>query len=169
MESAKRKGPRSSISRAISVFHFFDNSSAGDRRFHLWILRSRARWPTTRRIARTDARSSRPAQWRSASAREPGRRIDGSGSRQEARRCRSRGGSWARPASKSRCSSRGRCEAGGDRILRLAFANGVRIFDTAKVYGTEILFKKWFEQVARGPQADLPRHQGHAADGPTRC
>jgi aryl-alcohol dehydrogenase-like predicted oxidoreductase len=35
---------------------------------------------------------------------------------------------------------------GQDRILRQAFANGVRLFDTAKVYGTEILFKKWFEQ-----------------------
>ena len=35
---------------------------------------------------------------------------------------------------------------GQDRILRQAFANGVRLFDTAKVYGTEVLFKKWFEQ-----------------------
>ena len=35
---------------------------------------------------------------------------------------------------------------GNDRILRQAFANGVRLFDTAKIYGTEILFKKWFEQ-----------------------
>ena len=35
---------------------------------------------------------------------------------------------------------------GNDRILRQAFANGVRLFDTAQIYGTEILFKKWFEQ-----------------------
>ncbi len=35
---------------------------------------------------------------------------------------------------------------GGDRILRQAFANGVRLFDTAQLYGTEILFKRWFEQ-----------------------
>ena len=35
---------------------------------------------------------------------------------------------------------------GQDRILRQAFANGVRLFDTAKIYGTEVLFKKWFEQ-----------------------
>jgi hypothetical protein len=35
---------------------------------------------------------------------------------------------------------------GQDRILRQAFANGVRLFDTAQIYGTEILFKKWFEQ-----------------------
>lgn len=33
-----------------------------------------------------------------------------------------------------------------DRILRFAYANGVRTFDTAKVYGTEPNFKKWFEQ-----------------------
>ena len=33
-----------------------------------------------------------------------------------------------------------------DRLLRLAFASGVRTFDTAKLYGTEPGFKKWFEQ-----------------------
>jgi predicted aldo/keto reductase-like oxidoreductase len=33
-----------------------------------------------------------------------------------------------------------------DKILRLAFANGIRTFDTAKVYGSEPNFKKWFEQ-----------------------
>jgi len=33
-----------------------------------------------------------------------------------------------------------------DRILRFAYAQGVRTFDTAKVYGTEPNFKKWFEQ-----------------------
>jgi aryl-alcohol dehydrogenase-like predicted oxidoreductase len=33
-----------------------------------------------------------------------------------------------------------------DRVLRLAFANGIRVFDTAKLYGTEPNFKKWFEQ-----------------------
>ena len=36
--------------------------------------------------------------------------------------------------------------AGFDRILRLSFAGGVRIFDTAKVYRNEPDFKKWFEQ-----------------------
>ncbi len=35
---------------------------------------------------------------------------------------------------------------GQDRILRQAFAEGIRLFDTAKVYGTEPLFKKWFAQ-----------------------
>ncbi|MGP0069955.1 MAG: aldo/keto reductase [Isosphaeraceae bacterium] len=35
-----------------------------------------------------------------------------------------------------------------DRVLKFAFARGVRLFDTAKVYGTEINFKKWFEQDA---------------------
>jgi aryl-alcohol dehydrogenase-like predicted oxidoreductase len=33
-----------------------------------------------------------------------------------------------------------------DRVLRLAFADGIRVFDTAKLYGTEPNFKKWFEQ-----------------------
>ncbi len=33
-----------------------------------------------------------------------------------------------------------------DRLFRTSFANGVRVFDTAKVYGTEPAFKKWFEQ-----------------------
>ena len=33
-----------------------------------------------------------------------------------------------------------------DRLLRLSFASGVRTFDTAKAYGTEPGFKKWFEQ-----------------------
>ncbi|WP_406698345.1 aldo/keto reductase [Singulisphaera sp. Ch08] len=33
-----------------------------------------------------------------------------------------------------------------DRLFRTAFANGIRVFDTAKAYGTEPAFKKWFEQ-----------------------
>ncbi len=33
-----------------------------------------------------------------------------------------------------------------DRVLRFSFQQGVRVFDTAKVYGTEPYFKKWFEQ-----------------------
>ncbi len=33
-----------------------------------------------------------------------------------------------------------------DRVLKFAFARGVRLFDTAKLYGTEINFKRWFEQ-----------------------
>jgi uncharacterized protein len=33
-----------------------------------------------------------------------------------------------------------------DRLLKLAYASGVRTFDTAKMYGTEPGFKKWFEQ-----------------------
>ena len=32
-----------------------------------------------------------------------------------------------------------------DRILRLSYQNGVRTFDTAKVYGTEPNLKRWFE------------------------
>lgn len=33
-----------------------------------------------------------------------------------------------------------------DRILRASYASGVRVFDTAKVYGTEPNLRKWFEQ-----------------------
>jgi uncharacterized protein len=33
-----------------------------------------------------------------------------------------------------------------DRVLRMAYANGIRIFDTAKLYHTEANFKSWFEQ-----------------------
>jgi len=33
-----------------------------------------------------------------------------------------------------------------DNVLRLSYANGVRTFDTAKAYGSEPNFKKWFEQ-----------------------
>ena len=36
--------------------------------------------------------------------------------------------------------------AGLDRLLRLAYASGVRTFDTAKAYGTEPTYKAWFEQ-----------------------
>lgn len=34
-----------------------------------------------------------------------------------------------------------------DNILRFAYANGIRTFDTAKVYGSEPNFKKWFDRV----------------------
>ncbi len=33
-----------------------------------------------------------------------------------------------------------------DRILRAAYASGIRTFDTAKVYGSEPDFRKWFER-----------------------
>ncbi len=35
---------------------------------------------------------------------------------------------------------------GFDRIMRMSYAGGVRVFDTAKVYRSEGLFKKWFDQ-----------------------
>ncbi|QEH33397.1 2,5-diketo-D-gluconic acid reductase B [Aquisphaera giovannonii] len=35
---------------------------------------------------------------------------------------------------------------GFDRIMRTSYAGGVRAFDTAKVYRSEPLFKKWFAQ-----------------------
>jgi predicted aldo/keto reductase-like oxidoreductase len=34
-----------------------------------------------------------------------------------------------------------------DRLLRLSFSQGVRFYDTAKVYGTEAGFKKWFAEM----------------------
>jgi predicted aldo/keto reductase-like oxidoreductase len=34
-----------------------------------------------------------------------------------------------------------------DRLVRLSFDRGVRFFDTAKVYGTEPGFKKWFAEM----------------------
>ena len=33
-----------------------------------------------------------------------------------------------------------------ERLIRLSYASGVRTFDTAKMYGTEPGFKKWFER-----------------------
>ncbi|CAN5738863.1 aldo/keto reductase [soil metagenome] len=33
-----------------------------------------------------------------------------------------------------------------DRLLRIAYASGIRTFDTAKAYGTEPNLKRWFEQ-----------------------
>ena len=36
--------------------------------------------------------------------------------------------------------------SGFDRVMRQSYAGGVRVFDTAKVYRSEPLFKKWFEQ-----------------------
>ncbi len=35
---------------------------------------------------------------------------------------------------------------GLDRLLRFGFANGIRYFDTAKSYGSEPAFKRWFQQ-----------------------
>jgi aryl-alcohol dehydrogenase-like predicted oxidoreductase len=35
---------------------------------------------------------------------------------------------------------------GFERIMRQSYAGGVRVFDTAKVYRSEPLFKKWFDQ-----------------------
>jgi predicted aldo/keto reductase-like oxidoreductase len=33
-----------------------------------------------------------------------------------------------------------------DRLMRFAFSRGIRVFDTARVYGTEPNFRKWFER-----------------------
>jgi aryl-alcohol dehydrogenase-like predicted oxidoreductase len=40
----------------------------------------------------------------------------------------------------------GTVRGGLDRVIRFSFANGVRVYDTAKVYGSEPTFKAWFEQ-----------------------
>ena len=56
--------------------------------------------------------------------------------------------------------------SGFDRILRSSFAGGVRTFDTAKVYRSENLFKKWFEQAPEVRKQiflvtkDMIRHPG---------
>jgi aryl-alcohol dehydrogenase-like predicted oxidoreductase len=43
---------------------------------------------------------------------------------------------------------------GGDRLLRFAWANGVRAFDTAKTYGTEPMIGRWIKAMPV-PRADL--------------
>ncbi len=35
---------------------------------------------------------------------------------------------------------------GYDRLLRFSYSQGIRTFDTARLYGNESTFKKWFEQ-----------------------
>ena len=68
-----------------------------------------------------------------------------------------------------------------ERLIRLSYASGVRTFDTAKVYGTEPGFKKWFEQspevrkeivlVTKDNPTRPERHAGdarQAARGPGR-
>ena len=52
--------------------------------------------------------------------------------------------------------------------MRLSFAGGVRVFDTAKVYGTEPLFKKWFEQAPEVRKQIFLVTKDMAA-GPPRC
>ena len=47
-----------------------------------------------------------------------------------------------------------------DRVLRTAFASGIRMFDTAKAYGNEPYFKKWFEQSPEVRKRNFPDHQG---------
>ena len=66
--------------------------------------------------------------------------------RRRPRRPSSPSASSAEPASRSRCSTRGPSGARRtERVLRFSYASGVRVFDTAKVYGTEPTLKKWFE------------------------
>ncbi len=56
-----------------------------------------------------------------------------------------------------------------ERVLRIAYANGIRIFDTAKLYGTETQFQEVVRTGPEGPQRDRHRHQGHAACAQRTC
>lgn len=54
---------------------------------------------------------------------------------------------------------------GLDRLLRFAYANGIRYFDAAKSYGSEPAFKRWFQQMPEVRKEiflvtkDVPRHE----------
>ena len=62
------------------------------------------------------------------------------------RHCR-RSGSWGKTGVEVTLLEQGAARGpSADRVLKFAFARGVRLFDTAKVYGTEVNFKKWFAQ-----------------------
>jgi len=60
----------------------------------------------------------------------------------------------------------GAARADTDQILRRAYASGIRVFDTAKVYRTEPAFKKWFGQAPEVRKEiflvtkDMPRTPG---------
>ena len=97
---------------------------------------------------------------------EPGPRPEGAGrARRRGDPRWSRRGRWARPASRSRCSTRGPSAGGSTRphppaLLRqrrprLRHRQGLR-------HRAEL--QEVVRAVARGPQADLPRHQGRAQD-----
>lgn len=53
---------------------------------------------------------------------------------------------------------------GLDRLLRFAYANGIRYYDAAKSYGSEPAFKRWFQQMPEVRKEiflvtkDVPRH-----------
>ena len=51
---------------------------------------------------------------------------------------------------------------GGERLLRFAWANGVRYFDTAKSYGSEPMIGRWLQAMPVRPQGPVPGHQGPA-------
>jgi aryl-alcohol dehydrogenase-like predicted oxidoreductase len=44
---------------------------------------------------------------------------------------------------------------GGDRLLRFAWANGVRYFDTAKSYGSEPMIGRWLNAMPAGTRQNL--------------
>ena len=70
-------------------------------------------------------------------------------------------GPWAARASKVSILNLGTwMSPGGERLLRFAWANGIRYFDTAKSYGSEPMIGPLAEGDARAPQGLVPGHQG---------
>ena len=49
---------------------------------------------------------------------------------------------------------------GLDRILRFAWANGIRYVDTAKSYGSEPAIGRWLQAMPEVRKETLPGHQG---------
>ena len=55
---------------------------------------------------------------------------------------------------------------GGERLLRYAWANGIRYVDTAKSYGSEPMIARWLNGMPRRPRRSVPGHQGPAEYSP---
>ena len=56
---------------------------------------------------------------------------------------------------------------GTDRLLRFAFANGVRVFDTADCYGSEPNIKKWFQAAPEIRKQIFLVTKDHPKNGPS--
>ena len=110
--------------------------------------RSRERCPTTRRTAPTAARSSRPVRWPRPRpwARPPALEAQDAPAKTPVLPKRKLGKTGVEITMLEMGTGALRERGVLDRLLRLAYASGVRTFDTAKIYGTEPGFKKWFEQ-----------------------
>ena len=55
---------------------------------------------------------------------------------------------------------------GLDRILRFAWANGIRYIDTAKSYGSEPAIGRWLQAMPEVRKDIVPGHQGPSPDRP---